>query len=99
MRLSDIEKKALNKALEGVDGEVFLFGSRTDDKKKGGDIDILIYSKENAFKLSKEVTVRFFKVCEEKIDVIVMNPDNLSNEQEAFLNIIEKIKLLNNKVD
>ncbi|TAL67545.1 MAG: nucleotidyltransferase domain-containing protein [Bacteroidetes bacterium] len=99
MRLSEIEKKALNIALEGVVGEVFIFGSRIDDNKKGGDLDILIFSKENAFKLSQEVTVRFFKVCEEKIDVIVMNPENLSKEQVAFLNIIEKIKLFNNKVE
>jgi len=99
MRLSEIEKKALNEALNGVEGEVYLFGSRTDDNKKGGDIDILIFSNNSPFELSQEVTVRFFKLCEEKIDVIVMNPNQLTREQEAFLNTIEKIKLLNNKVD
>ena len=41
MRLDAVERNALNKALAGINAEqVFLFGSRVDDAKKGGDIDI-----------------------------------------------------------
>jgi predicted nucleotidyltransferase len=50
MRLYPDEKQALDKALQDVEDEVYLFGSRVDDSKKGGDIDILIYSKENMTK-------------------------------------------------
>ena len=38
MRLDKIEKEALKKSLMDFKGEVFLFGSRLDDGKKGGDI-------------------------------------------------------------
>ncbi len=94
MRLDKIEKIALEKAIHDIKTEVYLFGSRVDNTKKGGDIDILIFSDKNSYKLSQSVSVKFFMECEEKIDVIVMNPKNLTDEQKAFLNVIkmERIK-------
>ncbi len=93
MRLDTFQKKALNKAIENIDENVWLFGSRVDDNKRGGDIDILIFSNRNPYKLSQEVSINFFKECEEKIDVVVMNPDTLTTEQTSFLNIIDKVRL------
>jgi predicted nucleotidyltransferase len=89
-----MQKTALDRAIENVNGEVYLFGSRVDDNKKGGDIDILIFSEEDSYELSQEVSVNFFMECEEKIDVKVMNPNKLTVEEQAFLNVItmEKIK-------
>lgn len=94
MRLDKEQKAALEKAVENVNGEVYLFGSRVDDNKRGGDIDILIFSEKDAYKLSRQVSVKFFMECEEKIDVTVMNPNKLTREQEAFLKVIkmERIK-------
>lgn len=88
MRLDAIEKAALSKALEKVSGEIYLFGSRVDDGQKGGDIDILILSKENAYRLSQKVATRFFVHCEETVDVVVMNPQKLTKEQRAFINTL-----------
>jgi predicted nucleotidyltransferase len=93
MRLDRVEKAALENAIADADGEVYLFGSRVDDTKKGGDIDILVFSEESPFKVSQDVSVKFFMECEEKIDVVVINPNKLTKEQEAFLKIIEKEKL------
>jgi predicted nucleotidyltransferase len=93
MRLDPQQKAALEKALENVEDEVYLFGSRIDEDKKGGDIDILIFSKQDPFKLSQEVSIRYFRECEEKIDVVVMDKDNLSEEQKAFLNQIKMERL------
>ncbi len=42
MRLDALESEALKYALNDFNGDVYLFGSRTDDTKKGGDIDILV---------------------------------------------------------
>ena len=93
VRLYEIEKKALYNAISNIKGEVYLFGSRVDDTKKGGDIDILIFTKDKAFDTSHNVAVKFFMECEEKIDVIVMNPEKLTKEQKAFFNVIEKIRI------
>jgi len=93
MRLDNKQKEALYRAIEGIEDEIYLFGSRVDAAKKGGDIDILIFSEENPYRLSQRVATQFFMECEEKIDVIVMDPDNLTPEQTAFLNTITKEKL------
>jgi len=93
MRLYPDEKVALKKAIFDIQGKVYLFGSRLEDNKKGGDIDILILSEGNQLHLSQRVSLKFFQECEEKMDAIVMNPDNLSEENEAFLRVIKKKRI------
>ena len=92
MRLYPDEKLALDKALEDIDDEVYLFGSRVDDNKKGGDIDILIYSEKNSLKLSQEVSRKFFMELDSKLDVVVFDKDNMTREQKAFVNTLEMIR-------
>lgn len=63
----------------GEDVSVYLFGSRLDDAKKGGDIDLYIetYKKdkliENKIKL---ITALQKKLGDQKIDIVVNNFDN-----------------------
>jgi predicted nucleotidyltransferase len=85
MRLDSTQKSALDKALKDVSGEAYLFGSRVNDQARVGDVDVLIFSDQDPFKLSQEVSVNYFMECEEKIDVIVMDPNNLTPEQVDFL--------------
>ena len=47
MRLDDEEKGALREAVSGIKGEAYLFGSRVDDSRRGGDIDHLILSEDD----------------------------------------------------
>ena len=89
IRLLKSEKDALNHALSGVKGEFFLYGSRTDPGKKGGDIDILILSETaSPYKLAQDIAVRFRMECDEKIDVTVFDPKNISETQKPFLSSI-----------
>ncbi|MCK5374210.1 MAG: nucleotidyltransferase domain-containing protein, partial [Alphaproteobacteria bacterium] len=75
------------------DDEAFLFGSRLDDAKRGGDIDLLIFSQQAGFELSRKITRDFFKNCEEKIDVLVINPKQITKEQALFVQSIKKTSL------
>lgn len=88
MRLDKTEMLALNKALEQISSPVFIFGSRIDDRKKGGDIDVLIFSSEDPLALSMKVARDFFTRCESKIDVVIVNPDAVSLTEKAFLNTL-----------
>ena len=93
MRLDAAELRAVRHALADVAGPAFLFGSRVDDNARGGDIDVLVFSNEEPYRLSQRIATAFFSECEEKIDVVVMNPDRLTPEQEAFLNVIHREQL------
>jgi hypothetical protein len=48
MRISKNEKKVILDSILSLDkdAEIFLYGSRASDFKKGGDIDLLIFSKK-----------------------------------------------------
>ena len=47
IRLNSFEVDAIKKAFKEVfkEGEVYLFGSRVDDTKRGGDIDLYLVPK------------------------------------------------------
>jgi uncharacterized protein len=73
MRLDEDERKALKYALKDFHGEVYLFGSRIDNAKRGGDIDILLKPKKRSqsLRLTLDTQRKFFSRCEEDIDVLV----------------------------
>ena len=94
IRLDAEEATALEAALEGISGEAWLFGSRVDPRRRGGDVDILLLTDQPGFETSQAVATRFFARCEERIDVIVFNPAQLSDEQQAFLRHIKRVRLV-----
>ena len=72
---------------------IYLFGSRTDDSMKGGDIDIYIQTnqKDNILK-SKIIFLREFekKFGEQKVDLLI---DNNTQKTEIFEIAKKGIKL------
>lgn len=85
-RLSPAELAALRKALAGEDcSAVYLFGSRTDPARRGGDVDVLIHSASPAFALAHRVASRYAMEMDARLDVLVVDPRHPTPEQAAFL--------------
>ena len=87
MRISEIEKTTIVNAILEKDrnAQIFLFGSRTDDFKKGGDIDILVQSdKIGLLEIVKIKSVIFKNIPEQKIDLLISK----SNETNHFVDFI-----------
>ncbi len=89
MRLTEFEKNAIKKSANEVFGEnvqVFLFGSRVDDAKKGGDIDLYIKAEvDDKFKRKiKFLLALEQKIGEQKIDVIFAEDNARAIEQQAL---------------
>ena len=87
MRISEIEKTTIVNAILEKDrnAQIFLFGSRTDDFKKGGDIDILVQSDEiGLLEMIKIKSTIFKNIPEQKIDLLISK----SNEKNPFVDFI-----------
>jgi predicted nucleotidyltransferase len=74
MRISVIEKECIVNTIIACDSDakIWLFGSRADDSKKGGDIDIGIQSEKIDFmeKLGIKIDI-CKKIGEQKIDLVI----------------------------
>lgn len=89
MRLTEFEINAIKQSAQEIFGakvEVFLFGSRVDDAKKGGDIDLYIKAEAGNDLIHK---VKFLvaleqKIGEQKIDVVLAVDKNRPIEQQAI---------------
>ena len=77
MRLSPQELQAVRLTLLGVDpaGRVWLFGSRADDSRRGGDIDVYFEtSRPLSLKASLALEYRLAALCGSKVDLLIRNP-------------------------
>jgi hypothetical protein len=82
MRLNELEIesiKSLANLYFGTGVQVFLFGSRTNNKLRGGDIDLFI-SNPNGEYLKTGTKIKFLTdlillIGDQKIDVVLDNPD------------------------
>lgn len=83
MRLHPEQVEIIRRAAQdafGQDADVWLFGSRVDDSKRGGDIDLLIRPKVTAALLTRKV--RFLgqlarQLGERKVDVVIEAPGDM----------------------
>ncbi len=81
MRLTEHEKKSIIhnvKLVFGENSKVYLFGSRVDDNKRGGDIDLFIEcakeynSLNNKFEFSSSL---YESIGEQRIDIVLKTID------------------------
>jgi len=78
MRITENQKNVIIDAVKNSDpnAKVWLFGSRVDDSKKGGDIDIAIFSEIINKNVMQEIQIRRFicdRIGEQKIDIVTTN--------------------------
>lgn len=86
MRLSKYEQNAIKQAAMMIDktAKVYLFGSRVYDDKRGGDIDLLIFSNKMGLSNVLKFQAKLWDTLDEqKIDVVIPDADN-----KAFVNMI-----------
>lgn len=79
MRLKDFEQRAIVSTVKGLDpsARVYLFGSRVDDTKKGGDIDLLILSDTLSREDKRAVKTKLYELIgEQKIDIVLAADDS-----------------------
>jgi len=89
MRLSKYYIDVINSKFKHIftSGEIYLFGSRVDDTKKGGDIDLYLVLDEHSNLFRKKI--KFLsqikkELGEQKIDVIFNENKDRLIEQEAL---------------
>jgi predicted nucleotidyltransferase len=74
MRISEKEKTAIVSIIKSVDADarIFLFGSRADDAKQGGDIDLLIQSQIITDEIKRRIKIKLYDaIGEQKIDMVI----------------------------
>jgi hypothetical protein len=96
MRLTNLQVtdiiRALDPFIEGNKATLRLYGSRLDDKRKGGDIDLLLLSEQTEFiqtlLTNKHVVLSAIKknIGDQKIDLLIA--DNSAVGEDPFLQII-----------
>jgi predicted nucleotidyltransferase len=92
MRLTENEKRSIKKAFSQlfIDGEIYLFGSRVDNLKKGGDIDLYLdlkstLSVKEAMNLKSKFRLALYELIgEQKIDIVLSKNKNRSIEKEIL---------------
>ncbi len=72
-------------------GDIYLFGSRVDDSKKGGDIDLYLDLEENfttkkIMELKSKFRLGLYELIgEQKIDIVISKDKKRSIEKEILL--------------
>jgi len=89
MRLSKTDVDNIKSVFQDIftNGAIYLFGSRVDDTKKGGDIDLFVESSDTTNLLEKKINFLVLlkqKIGDQKIDLIISRDRTRLIEQEAL---------------
>ena len=92
MRLSIKEIDLIKNKVQNIFGDtiIYLFGSRVDDTKQGGDIDLYIIPKvtDNLFKKKMKIKSVLEDILYKPIDIVLSKDKNRLIEKEAMKGII-----------
>jgi len=91
LRLLKKEIELIKDRIKDTFGEtiIYLFGSRVDDTKQGGDIDLYIIPKvsEDIFKKKMKIKVVLEEILYKPVDIVIAKDKNRLIEKEAIKGI------------
>jgi predicted nucleotidyltransferase/uncharacterized protein YutE (UPF0331/DUF86 family) len=99
MRLSEKEINIIKNSVYHIDelAKIYLFGSRVDDEKKGGDIDLLILSPKITRRDKRKIKLALYDALgEQKIDILVTYKVTKPFEKIALKEGVEQVDYLAN---
>ena len=92
MRLSDKEIAIIKTTINDIFGEatIYLFGSRLEKNKKGGDIDLFVIAKDKSNLLQKKIKAlaKLERALYKPVDIVMHRDFSIEIEQEALKGII-----------
>jgi predicted nucleotidyltransferase len=94
VRLSERQRNALFGALEEVElppgSEVYLFGSRVDPQRMGGDVDVLIVGEiEDAYSTEQRLRRAYQSRLDERVDIVILNKSSPDPDRELFVRTLQ----------
>lgn len=88
MRLSDKERETIKATISRFFGDatIYLFGSRLDKSKKGGDIDLYVVpqNKEHLTEKKIKALAKLERMLHKPVDIVVHRDFSREIEQEAL---------------
>jgi predicted nucleotidyltransferase len=86
LRLSEEEIKIIKDVVTKFlnESKIYLFGSRLDDSKKGGDIDLFIVSKDIDYERKLKIRAKLKALLKKPVDVVYHKDFNREIEIEAL---------------
>lgn len=78
MRLNPAELTAIRMNVRSIDpeGKLYLYGSRADDARRGGDIDLFLEAARVIdLKAALTLQYRLSSACDTKVDLLIKTPD------------------------
>jgi len=82
----DTIKKTINSKLSNA--KIYLFGSRLNDSKKGGDIDLFIISKDINYELKLTLRAKLKELLYKPIDIVYHQDFSRDIEKEALKGVV-----------
>lgn len=86
MRLSEFERRSIVEEVKykAPGALIYLYGSRTDDQLRGGDIDLLVIAPELEYGDRVDLLMAIKrKIGEQRIDLKILTPERSSHDEFA----------------
>jgi len=86
MRLKSKEVSLIKQVIGNIfdDATVYLFGSRLDDTKQGGDIDLFVIAKNATFSNKIKALAKLQRELHKPVDIVLHKDFSQAIEQEAL---------------